>query len=156
MKLSQIINENSIIPELKARDKKASLEELAGAIASQEKSVNKDALVKVLMEREQLGTTGIGDGVAIPHGRLKEITHPVISFGRSKDGLDFDSLDGQPTYLFFLLIAPYNSFDVNIQVLAKIARILKSSAFRKKLMEAQSSEEIYQTIIQTDEELTPL
>jgi PTS system nitrogen regulatory IIA component len=156
MKLSQIINENSIIPELKARDKEGTLEELAEAIAGQDKSVKKEALVKVLMEREQLGTTGIGDGVAIPHGRLKEITHPVISFGRSKKGLDFDSLDGQPTYLFFLLIAPYNSFDVNIQVLAKIARILKSSAFRKKLMEAGSSEEIYQTIIQTDEELSPI
>lgn len=154
MKLSQIINENSIISELKAKNKKSALEELAEAISSQDKTVKRDALVKVLMEREQLGTTGIGDGVAIPHGRLKEISHPVISFGRSKDGLDFESLDGQPTYLFFLLIAPYNSFDVNIQVLAKIARILKSSVFRKKLMDAGSREEIYQTIIQTDDELS--
>ncbi|SPD72637.1 Phosphoenolpyruvate-dependent sugar PTS family porter, EIIA 2 [uncultured Desulfobacterium sp.] len=154
MKLSQIINENSIISELKAKDKKSALEELADAIAGQDRTVKRDSVVKVLMEREQLGTTGIGDGVAIPHGRLKEISRPVISFGRSKDGLDFESLDGQPTYLFFLLIAPYNSFDVNIQVLAKIARILKSSAFRKKLMDAGSREEIYQTIIQTDEELS--
>ena len=75
---------------------------------------------------------------------------PIVSFGRSKKGLDFDSMDGQPAFLFFLLLAPENSSGIHLQVLTKIARILKSSAFRKELMQVDSRDEIYQTIIQTD------
>lgn len=153
MKLSEIINIKSIIPELASKDKKSVLEELAGSIAQQELSVDKDTLVKVLMEREQLGTTGIGDGIAIPHGKLSNIDQPLISFGRSRDGLDFDSMDGQPSYLFFLLIAPDNSSGVHLQVLAKIANLLKNSVFRKELMEAVSTKELYNSIIRTDEKL---
>jgi PTS system nitrogen regulatory IIA component len=104
----------------------------------------------VLIEREHLGSTGIGDGVAIPHGKLSSVEQPIVSFGRSKKGLDFDSMDGQPAYLFFLLLAPENSSGVHLQVLTKIARILKSSTFRKALMQVGSREEIYETIIQTD------
>jgi len=153
MKLSEILHENSIIPEMKAEDKKGVLETLAEAIASQEVSVDKGALVKVLLEREQLGTTGIGDGVAIPHGKLNGIERPVISFGRSKMGLDFDSMDGQPTYLFFLLVAASdNSSGVHLQILARIATMLKSIAFRKKLMEAGTAKELYRAIIQADDE----
>jgi PTS system nitrogen regulatory IIA component len=152
MKLSEIIVENNIIPRLKARDKREALEELASAIADRDPTIEKGALVKVLLNRERLGSTGIGDGVAIPHGKLNSAKKPMISFGRSEKGLDFDSMDGQPAYLFFLLIAPENSSGVHLQVLARIAKILKNSAFRKKLMEAKTRQDIYQTIIQTDEE----
>lgn len=152
MKLSEIIEEASIIPELKAKEKTGVLEELAEVISIREPSISKSALVKVLVERERLGSTGIGDGVAIPHGKISTAEHPVISFGRSKEGLDFDSMDGQPAYLFFLLVAPENSSGVHLQVLAKIANILKSSSFRRRLMEASGRKEIYHTIIQTDED----
>ena len=152
MKLSEILEENNVIPELKAKEKKGVLEELAEVIYNSEPSIDKGALVKVLVERERLGSTGIGDGVAIPHGKLNSVTHPIISFGRSKEGLGFDAMDGQPTYLFFLLVAPEISSGVHLQVLARIAKMLKSSAFRKKLMEANTKEDLYQTIIQTDEE----
>jgi len=152
MKLSEILEENNIIPELKAREKKGVLEELAEVVYNSDPSIDKGALVKVLVERERLGSTGIGDGVAIPHGKLSGVTNPIISFGRSKEGLGFDSMDGQPTYLFFLLVAPENSSGVHLQVLARIAKILKRSSFRKKLMEASTQKELYQTIIQTDEE----
>ncbi len=152
MQLSEIINDNCIIPDLKARDKKGVLEELAEVLSNHDLSIDREALVKVLVEREHLGSTGIGDGVAIPHGKLDGVERPVISFGRSKDGLDFDSMDGQPAYLFFLLVAPENSSGVHLQVLAKIAKMLKNSAFRKKLMEASTAAELYQAIIQTDEE----
>jgi PTS system nitrogen regulatory IIA component len=108
--------------------------------------------VKVLVERERLGSTGIGDGVAIPHGKMNGVRHPIISFGRSKQGLDFESMDGQPVHLFFLLIAPENSSGIHLQVLAKIAKILKNRDFRKKLMEPATREELYQTIVETDEE----
>jgi len=152
MQLSEIICEQNILPDLKAKDKKGVLEELAEAIAKQDPSVDKGALVRVLVEREQLGTTGIGDGVAIPHGKLNGIKHPIISFGRSKRGLDFESMDGQPTHIFFLLVAPDDSSGVHLQVLAKIAKMLKNSAFRQRLMEAGSTKELYQAIIQADEE----
>ena len=152
MKLAEIIEKNSIVPELKANDKAGVLEELAQVISDHVSSIEKEALVKVLVERERLGTTGIGDGVAIPHGKLKGIGRPIISFGRSKDGIDFESIDRQPVYLFFLLVAPDNSSGIHLQVLAKIARILKSNTFRKRLMETETREELYQTIVQADEE----
>ena len=152
MKLSEIIDENNIVPELKAKDKKGVLEELAQVIADHEPSIDKRALVKVLVEREHLGTTGIGDGVAIPHGKLKGVERPLISFGRSKDGLDFQSIDRQPVHLFFLLVAPDNSSGIHLHVLAKIAKILKNNTFRKRLMEIGTREELYQTIVRADEE----
>lgn len=152
MKLSEIITEDNVLPELKSVDKRSVLEELAGVISKHEPSIDQRALVSVLLERERLGTTGIGDGVAIPHGKLSGVMRPIISFGRSKNGLDFDSIDGQPAHLFCLLIAPENSSGVHLQVLARIAKVLKSSALRKKLMEAGTRKELYQVIVQGDEE----
>jgi len=152
MKLADILDKETVIADLKARDKKGVLEELAAAVASRNPSVDRVALVDVLVERERLGSTGIGDGVAIPHGKLRGVKEPIVSFGKSKAGLDFDSMDGEPVYLFFVLIAPENSSGVHLQVLAKIARILKSSAFRRKLMETRTREGLYDAIIATDEE----
>jgi len=150
MRLSEILAIDNIILELKAKDKKGVLGELAEVIASYDANIDREMLLKVLIEREHLGSTGIGDGVAIPHGKLSSVKQPIVSFGRSKKGLDFDSMDGQPAFLFFLLLAPENSSGVHLQVLTKIARILKSSTFRKALLQVDSREEIYQTIIQTD------
>jgi nitrogen PTS system EIIA component len=152
MQLTELITEDRIIPDLKAKDKKSVLEELAAALAKQEPSVDKGVLLKVLIEREQLGTTGIGEGVAIPHGKLSNIRRPLISFGKSKHGLDFDSMDGQPTFLFFLLVAPDNTSGIHLQLLAKIAKMLKNSSFRKKLIRAEGAKALYQTIIQAEEE----
>ena len=153
MKLSELIDEEYILPELKAKDKKEALEELVDALVRREPSIDKKALVKVLLERERLGSTGIGDGVAIPHGKFHGITHPIITLGRSRNGLDFESMDGEPTYLFFLLVAPENAANIHLKALATIARILKNSAFRKILMEAATQEDLYQEIIQNDQEL---
>jgi PTS system nitrogen regulatory IIA component len=152
MKLSEILEENHIIPDLKAGDKKGVLEELAETIVSHEPSVDKRSLVRVLLERERLGSTGIGEGVAIPHGKFDGISRPVISFGRSRKGLDFESMDGQPAFLFFLLVAPENSANIHLKALARIAKILKNRSFRQVLMEVHTREELYQTIIQNDED----
>lgn len=153
MKLSEIITIDKIIPDLKAKDKKGVLSELAEVITRQHPYIDKGMLVKVLIEREHLGSTGIGEGVAIPHGKLSSVKQPIVSFGRSKKGLDFDSMDGQPAYLFFLLLAPENSSGVHLQVLTRIAKMLKKSSFRKELMQAETQEDLYQTIIQSDEEM---
>ncbi|PKN25085.1 MAG: PTS fructose transporter subunit IIA [Deltaproteobacteria bacterium HGW-Deltaproteobacteria-21] len=152
MRLSDMFDEDHILVDLKAKDKKEVLEELAQVITGHDPSLEKSSLVKVLLERERLGSTGIGDGVAIPHGKFQGIDQPIISFGRSRKGLDFESMDGAPAYLFFLLVAPENSASIHLKALARIAKILKNSSFRKTLMEASSREEIYRTIIQNDEE----
>lgn len=152
MKLSEILAENNIIPNLRAKDKREVLEELTEAIVSHEPSLDKSSLIKVLLERERLGSTGIGDGVAIPHGKFQGVRQPIISFGRSRKGLDFDAMDGEPTYLFFLLVAPENSASIHLKALAKIARILKNNSFRKILMEAPTKKELYQTIIEKDDD----
>ena len=152
MRLSEILGEDNVISDLKARDKKAVLEELAQTIVDQEPGLDKSSLVKVLLDRERLGSTGIGDGVAIPHGKFNGLSQPMVSFGRSRKGLDFESMDGQPAFLFFLLVAPENSTSIHLKALARIAKILKSSSFRKALMEVPTKEELYQTIIQNDDE----
>jgi nitrogen PTS system EIIA component len=105
--------------------------------------VNEDRTVEILLERESLGSTGIGEGMAIPHGRSKEVKKILASFGRSLPGLDFQSLDGKPTHLFFLLIAPENSAGIHLKALAQISRLMKDQAFRKRLMEANSPDEVY-------------
>jgi len=152
MRLTELLEEDGIISDLKAKNKVGVLEELAETLKKLHPSVDKNALVKVLLERERLGSTGIGDGVAIPHGKFHAVNHPVISFGRSRKGLDFESVDGEPAYLFFLLVAPENSASIHLKALAKIAKILKNSTFRKTLMEAQGKKDLYQAIIQNDEE----
>jgi len=152
MKLSEIFKPQSVIHDLKSHDKKGVLEELSQVITEQEKSLNKGTLLQVLLERERLGSTAIGDGVALPHGKLRELDKLLISFGRSIDGLDFDSIDEQPAYLFFLLLAPENSAGMHLKFLAKMSRMLKDGNFRQRLMGAKTREEIYKIIIDRDEE----
>lgn len=153
MKLSEIFTPQLIISNLKAHDKKGVLEELSQVITEQNPSLNKGSLLQVLLERERLGSTGIGDGIALPHGKLAELSNLLISFGRSINGLDFDSIDEQPAYLFFLLLAPVNSAGMHLTALAKISRMLKDANFRQRLMGAKSRKEIYKVIMDMDEEL---
>jgi PTS system nitrogen regulatory IIA component len=153
MKLSEILRPESIIPDLKAHDKKGALEELSGVLADQEPSLNKGYLLQVLLERERLGSTGIGEGIALPHGKVQKLDRLLMSFGRSIEGLSFDSIDDQPAYLLFLLVAPENSAGAHLQALAKISRVLKDSSFRQRLIDAKSKNEIYRIIVEKDEEL---
>jgi PTS system nitrogen regulatory IIA component len=103
------------------------------------------------MEREKLGSTGIGSGVAIPHGKIANLDHIVAAFGRSKAGIDFDSQDGEPTYLFFVLVAPENTAGLHLKALAKLSRLLKDSNFRDRLMKVPDAKAIYQIISEEDE-----
>jgi len=153
MKLSELVKPEFIISDLKAHDKKGVLEELSEIITEREPSLDKGLLLQVLLERERLGSTGIGDGIALPHGKMRELRRLLISFGRSLSGLDFDSIDEQPAYLFFLLLAPENSAGMHLKALAKISRLLKDGSFRRQLMSAKSGQEIYEMILDRDEEL---
>lgn len=152
MKIMDILNKDCIIPELRSENKKEVLEELTGALLNCKANLNKESLVEVLLERERLGSTGIGDGIAIPHGKVQDLDELVLSFGRSTQGIEFDSMDGRPTHLFFLLIAPENSAGIHLRALAKISRLLKSLHFRKRLLEAETREELFQVIQEEDKE----
>jgi PTS system nitrogen regulatory IIA component len=150
MKILDVLHKEAILSDLKALDKQGVLEELVTPIASIS-GVNHDYLVRVLMDRERLGSTGIGDGVGIPHGKLKDLDALVLGFGLSRKGVDFESMDEQPTHIFFLLVTPENSTGLHLKLLARISRILKNELFRQKLMDASNSDEIY-SIIQEEEE----
>jgi len=150
MRLSDILSEPLILPELKAKNKKEVIEELTASLVDHEEGLDHDHLVSVLMDREKLGSTGIEEGVAIPHGKLNEIDHLFAVFGRSKHGVDFQSMDGKPAHLFFLLFAPENSAGVHLKALARISRLLKSTANRKRLLDAKSSAEIFRVIAEED------
>jgi len=151
MKIADILSGDLIIPELTSKNKKEVLEELVSVIVKQNKLINEEELIEVLLEREQLGSTGIGDGIAIPHGKLKNIGALLASFGKSIDGVDFDSMDGKPTHLFFLLVAPENSAGIHLKALARISRLLKDSSFKQDLMEAKLKDDLFKTIIERDE-----
>ena len=151
MKITELMNRDLIIPTVLAKTKKEALKELVDCVVKKESEVDSGELLRVLLEREELGSTGIGDGIAIPHGKIRRIKNLIVSFGRSLDGLDFQSMDGKPTHIIFLLVAPENSAGIHLKALARISRLLKDSAFRKNIMEATTSQEIFEIIAQEDE-----
>ncbi len=120
-------------------------------MASQDPSVDAKKLLAVLLERERVSTTAIGEGVAIPHGKMPRVKRVSGVFARSLQGVDFDSLDGGLTHLFFLLVAPEDSAADHLKALARISRLLKDTAFRARLMKEKSREEIFNTIKEEDE-----
>ena len=150
MKISEILNRDLLISNLQSKNKKGVLEELAGILVAQGKLQDLEKAVEVLLDREKLGSTGIGDGIAIPHGKIKDLGGVVASFGRSREGVDFESIDQKPAHLFFLLVAPENSAGIHLKALARISRLLKDPKFRESLMGAESKEELYQIISDED------
>jgi PTS system nitrogen regulatory IIA component len=151
MRLDQILKINFINDKLLARDKNEALCELAKTITQGDLKIDASHIVDVLQQREKLGSTGIGEGVAIPHGKIAALEELVVAFGRSKEGIAFDSMDGKPVHLFFLLLAPENSAGQHLKVLAKISKMLKAGNFRKKLMDAKDKSDLYRIIIEQDE-----
>ena len=151
MKILDVLNKEAINVNLNARDKKGVLDELAAPVASAA-GATKDQLVKVLLERERLGSTGIGGGIGIPHGKLKNLESLVLGFGLSRQGVNFESMDGRPTHIFFLLLTPEDSAGIHLKLLARISRLLKNDGFKERLMQSQTSEDIIAAISDEDEE----
>lgn len=151
MKILDVLQKEAILDDLKSKDKKGVLDELVAPVA-RIAEVNHENLVRVLMDRERLGSTGIGGGIGIPHGKLKDLDSLVLGFGLSRKGVDFESMDGRPTYIFFLLITPENSTGLHLKLLARISRILKNEPFRERLLNAADRDEILSIIQEEDEE----
>ena len=151
MKILDVLQQEAILDDLKSKTKKGILEELVVPVA-RIAGVNQEELVRVLMEREKLGSTGIGSGIGIPHGKLKDLDSLVLGFGLSRRGVDFESIDGQPAHIFFVLITPENSTGLHLKLLARISRLLKDDQFKKRLLNATSGDDIFNIIREVDEE----
>ena len=146
MRIMDYLCKNAIAVDLKARNKKEVINEMVDHLVKANKISEKGKVVKILLEREELGSTGIGQGIAIPHGKTNQVDDVIISFGSSKQGIDFESLDGEPVYILFLLFAPLESSGIHLKALAKISRLLKDKYFRQALRDAKSAEEVIKVI----------
>ena len=151
MKILDVMQKEAIIDDLKSQTKKGILEEMVAPLANITGRDHKD-LVRVLMDRERLGSTGIGGGIGIPHGKIKDLESLVLGFGLSRKGVDFEAIDGQPTHIFFILITPENSTGLHLKLLARISRILKNDQFKDRLRNAIDRGEIFEIIKEEDED----
>ena len=150
MKIMDFLQQEAILADLKSKDKNGVLKELVSSLAETGAIKDKDGLMKILKAREALGSTGIGQGIGIPHGKTSGVKSLVAAFGLSKNGVNFESLDGEPAYIFFLLIAPEESAGPHLKALARISRLLKDKYFRDSLREAQSANDIIKIINKED------
>jgi PTS system nitrogen regulatory IIA component len=151
MKLVDILPRELVIAELHGTSKDEVLRELAQHMAAHHPEIEAGRLLEVLWDRERLGSTAIGDGIAIPHGKLATVKGVVAAFGRHSQGVDFQSLDGNPTRIFFLLVAPEDSVGLHLKALARVSRLLKEAAFRRQLLTAVGADELYRTIREEDD-----
>jgi PTS system nitrogen regulatory IIA component len=148
--LRNLLQDDVILEEIAATDKIGVLREFAAHLKSKGKVRDTEELIHVLIERESLGSTGIGDGIAIPHGKLRLIPDMIVAFGRSSKGVDFQSLDREPAYLFFLLVTPVDKPGDHLKTLARISRILKNPVLRDNLKNAADRGELQRLICAED------
>ena len=151
MKLSDLLTENGISVALAARDKRGVIEEMVDLLMKSTNGLTaKNAGIKAVWEREELMSTGIGQGVGIPHAKTNAVDKLHAVFGKSEAGVDFSALDGKPVHLIFLLVAPEDQSGPHVKALARISRLLKQSYFRQALQESRKSQEVL-TIIREEE-----
>jgi PTS system nitrogen regulatory IIA component len=153
VKITDFLSADSIIADLEGHDKQAALHELAEKFPLAYEGLNARRVLEVLTQREKISTTAIGEGVAIPHGKLSDVDRVHGVFARSRIGIDFASLDGGPTHLFFALIAPEDGAADHLKALARISRLLRDTSFRARLLNAESAEELFNMIAAEDQKL---
>jgi PTS system nitrogen regulatory IIA component len=151
MKIMDFLSKKALTINLKASDKEGVIRELADLLVKAGEIKNREELVKALMAREALGSTGIGQGIGIPHTKLSGIKDVTAAFGLSQKGVNFDSLDGEPVYIFFLLIAPEESAGPHLKALARISRMLKDKYFREMLRRAKDERDALRIIQEEDQ-----
>ena len=156
MKISDFLQVKAISADLKGTQKEEIIEELVGLLITADaiEKKYKGKVVEVLLAREALGSTAIGQGIAIPHGKCDSVTKLTGALGVSKKGIDFDSLDGEPAYIFFLLVAPIDSAGPHLKALARISRLLKDRYFRETLKSLKDEKAIWKLVSQEDERTT--
>ena len=150
MKIVDFLNGKAITANIKATNKEGIIRELVDLLAKAEGIRNKEELVKILLNRETLGSTGIGQGIGIPHGKTNAVKKLVAAFGICHQGVNFDALDGEPVYIFFLLVAPEDSAGPHLKALARISRLLKDKFFRESLKSLSDDKAILKLICEED------
>ncbi len=150
MHLTEILRPEMVWTELASTTKPEVIRELAHLMGKEDSSLDEKVVGEVLMERERLGSTGIQDGIAIPHGKVPGLDRIVIACGRSQAGIDFEAHDQKPTHLFFVLLAPEFAAGQHLKALARLSRILKDASFREKLMSSKGAHEFYGDLLEED------
>ncbi len=153
MKITDFLAPDCVVPELDAAGKREALAHLAGVLAGKDLAVQPARLVEALLERERIGSTGVGEGVAIPHAKLRGLRRLLGAFGRSRHGVDFDAVDGQPCHLFFLLVAPEEAASEHLRALSRIAKLMRDPEVRRALLEARDAEALYARLTEEDDRL---
>ena len=153
MNIMGFLDDRAVSANITSQHKEDVIRELVELLVKAECIKEKDVskLVQILMKRESLGSTGIGQGVAIPHGKSDSVTRLIGAFGVSRSGVNFDSLDGEPAYVFFLLVAPEDSAGPHLKALARISRLLKDKHFRDSLRSAKDEKMLVKIIREEDE-----
>ncbi len=151
MRILDILDKEAILVNLTSKDKIGILNELVSP-AARLTGIDQKKIARVLMERERLGSTGIGGGIGIPHGKLKDLEKMYLGFGLSRQGVDFESIDGRPTHLFFLLITPEKATDLHLKLLARVSRLLKNEQLKEMMMKATSADEVIDIIGEDDDD----
>ncbi|MCS7151947.1 MAG: PTS sugar transporter subunit IIA [Endomicrobia bacterium] len=150
MKITDILDSKSIVLPLKSKEKKAIIKELIETLAQTHKIKDKDEAFKSVMEREKLGSTGVGLGIAIPHGRTSAVEKLIGALGISKEGVEFESLDGEPVHFVFLVLSPLEATGDYLRAISRIARLFKDKFFREALKNVSTIEEAMKIIKQED------
>ena len=151
MKITDYLTPELVIAELEGSAKEEALKRLAAGVTEVFPKLSEEKILTVLRDREALGSTGIGGGIAIPHGKMAELEKIIVLFARSRSGIEFAAVDGQPVHLFFLLLAPENSAGIHLKTLAQISRMLKNRDFCDKLLEAADGLSLFAMIKLEDE-----
>jgi len=153
MKITDFLSKKAILTDIKSTKKEDVIKELVDTLVAAEEIEKRcrNKLIDALMTRESLGSTAIGQGIAIPHAKSDCVDKLIAAFGISKKGVDFDSLDGEPAYIFFLLVAPQDSAGPHLKALARISRLLKDKYFRDSLRACADDKSIVKIITQEDE-----
>ncbi|MEO1483859.1 MAG: PTS sugar transporter subunit IIA [Myxococcota bacterium] len=152
MRITDILDRSLVIPKLEAEDKNETLREFGAKLAQHlnDESLSESAIANALLERERLGSTGVGEGVAIPHTKIPGLAKLTAAFGRSEKGIAFEAIDNQPVKLVFVLLVPENSAGIHLKALARISRMLKDPEFRAQLTDLTSAESLYEAFINED------
>ena len=149
-RIQELLESDLIAEDLQATDKAGVIRELASLLQSTGRVRDAESVFNIVMRRESV-STGIGDGVAIPHGRMPGLSGVVVAFGRSRQGVDFQSMDRKPAHLFFLFITPEDRPGDHLAVLRRLARITRNPAFREQLLQARDKQELQKLILEEDE-----
>lgn len=154
MRVTELLTKDTIAMDLMANDKNGVIDELVNQLDKAGKLSDVVAFKEAIHNRESQSTTGIGEGIAIPHAKVAAVKSPAIAFGKSKAGVDYQSLDMQPAHLFFMIAAPEGGAQTHLDALAKLSGILMDENVREKLLHASSPEEVLDIIDQADDEAT--